>query len=483
MKSRAKNPKKVKSSQPQCIKNNSLSDISEINPKAAGIDIGSREIVVAVPLDNNRYQIWSFGTFTKDLRDIVNLLKKFHVNCVAMESTGNYWIPIYEMIQENNMRPVLVNPKNTKNISGKKTDVLDAEWLATLLKYGLAAGAFRPTDTLALRTYIRQRSMLIEHRSPHILHMDKALIEMNLRLSNVVSDIVGLTGLSIIKAITSGERDPKKLASLRHERCQNSKEIIEMSLDGHYKEEQVFSLKQALQTYEFYQRQIEECEKKIEQTIRELDDAPPPLFSESKPQNGPQSDVLKSTETIAKDKKKKRNNSKNAFAFDSNSLILSKVGADVLKIGGLSEQNIWLIISEVGTNLSPWCSEKKFTSWLGLCPNNMVSGGKVLKSRTKRSKQRARQAFMLAAYSLHSSKSALGAYYRRMRARHGPEKAIVATAHKLARHFYAMLKYGTEYVDMGQDYYEKQYRKRVLKNLEKRAEELGFTLVPSEKVA
>ena len=475
------NTKKVNYSQPYRIKIDSFSEIDQLNPKAAGIDIGSRENIVAIPRDDGRYEVWSFDTFTKDLHTIVGLLKTHNVTCVAMESTGNYWIPIFEMLQDNNIRPVLVNPKKTKNISGKKTDVTDAEWLATLLKYGLVTGAFRPTSTLALRAYIRQRSTLIEHRSPHILHMDKAMIEMNLRLSNVVSDIVGLTGLSIIRAVVAGERDPKKLAAFRHERCQNSEEIIEMSLDGHYKEEQVFVLKQALEMYEFYQRQIEACEERIEKAIKDLEDAVSPLFQPVIPQHAPKSE--ESSKPTMKDKKKKRNNSKNAYKFDSHSLIISKTGADPTKIVGLSEQNIWIIISEVGTDLTPWSSEKKFCSWLSLAPNNMISGGKVLKSRTKRSKQRARQAFLLAAYSAHSSKTAIGAYYRRMRAKHGPEKAIVATAHKLARLYYAMLKYGTEYVEMGQEHYEAQYRKRLIKGLEKKASELGYTLTPTAKAA
>lgn len=482
MKIKTRNTKKVKHSQPHRIKIDSFSEIDQINPKAAGIDIGSRENIVSVPRDDGRYEVWAFDTFTKDLRSIVDLLKEHKVNCVAMESTGNYWIPIFEMLQDNDILPVLVNPKNTKNISGQKTDVTDAEWLATLLKYGLVTGAFRPTSTLALRTYLRQRATLIEHRSPHVLHMDKALIEMNLRLSNVVSDIVGLTGMSIIRAIVAGERDPKKLAALRHERCHNSEEIIEMSLDGHYKEEQVFVLKQALEMYEFYQRQIDACDIRIEKAIKDLQDATQPLFSQSiESQHVPKPE--ESSEPTKKGKKKKRNNSKNAYKFDSHSLIISKTGVDLTKITGLSEQNIWVIISEVGIDLKPWSSEKKFSSWLALAPNNMVSGGKVLKSRTKRSKQRARQAFLLAAYSVHSSNTAIGAYYRRMRAKHGPEKAIVATAHKLARLYYAMLKYGTEYVEVGQEYYETQYRKRLVKGLEKRALELGYVLTPAEKVA
>ena len=426
---------------------------------------------MAVPRDNGQYEVWIFGVFTQDLKDIVALLKNFNVDCVAMESTGNYWIPIYEMLQEHGIRHYLANPKNLKNVSGKKTDVLDAEWLATLLKYGLISGAFRPTDTLKLRGYIPQRTLLIEHRSPHILHMDKALIQMNLRLSNVVSDIVGLTGLSIIHAIIAGERNPKKLASLRHERCKNSEKVIEMSLEGHYKEEQLFALKQAVEAYEFYQRQIDECEREIEKEINNL-------------QNVPKVDNSQPLETAtAKTKKKKPNKSKNAYKFDACNLAHKKTGVDLTRIDGLSEQYVWLVLSEVGIDMSPWATEKKFSSWLALCPNNMVSGGKVLKSRTKRSHQRARQAFMLAAYSLHSSKSALGAYYRRMRAKHGPEKAIVATAHKLARLFYRMLKYGTEYVDQGQEQYERQYRERTVKGLQKKAAELGFTLVPSEKVA
>lgn len=471
MNNKAKKSKKVNYSTKYRTKISSDSDLRLLNPKAAGIDIGSKEIVVAVPLNERQYEVWVFNTFTKDLKEIVKLLNKHNVDCVAMEATGNYWVPIYEIIEQSKIRPVLANPKNLKNVSGKKTDVLDAEWLATLLKYGLIAGAFRPTETLELRGFIRQRSSLIEHRAPHILHMNKALIEMNLRLSNVVSDITGQTGLSIIRAIISGERDPKKLASLRNERCHNSEKIIEMSLEGHYKKDQVLALKQALAAYEFYQSQIDECENEIEKAITDLN---PMTERESLEAEAP---------NIVQSQKKKRNNSKNAYKFDAHSLAYEKTGVDLTRIDGLSEQNIWLILSEVGMNMSSWATEKHFSSWLGLCPNNMVSGGKVLKSRTRRSKQRARQSFILAAYALHSSKSALGAYYRRMRAKHGPEKAIVATAHKLARLFYRMLKYGTEYVDQGQEHYEKQYRERLVKGLQKKAAELGFSLIRAEKTA
>jgi len=213
--SKPQSAKKI--NRPKKHENKHSSDFNILNPKAAGIDIGAREIVVAVPKKNNQYEVWTFGTFTADLKGIVTLLKNYNVDCVAMESTGVYWIPLYEMLEDSGVRPLLVNPKNYKN--PKKTDVSDAEWLATLLKYGLVAGAFRPSeDYLALRGYMRQRSLLIEHRSPHILHMDKALIQMNLRLSNVVSDLLGQTGLTIIRAIVAGERDPKRLAAFRHER-------------------------------------------------------------------------------------------------------------------------------------------------------------------------------------------------------------------------------------------------------------------------
>lgn len=482
MKSKPNNSKKVNYTAKYCAKRydkNKRTDLTQQNPKAAGIDIGAKEIVVAVPREKGQFDVWMFDTFTKDLKDIVALLKKFDVDCAAMESTGNYWVPIYEMLQESGIRPYLANAKNIKNVSGKKTDVSDAEWLATLLKYGLISGAFRPTDTLKLRGFIRQRALLIEHRSPHILHMDKALIEMNLRLSNVISDVVGLTGLSIIHAIIRGERDPKKLAALRHERCKNSAEIIEMSLEGHYKEEQVFALKQAVEAYEFYQRQIDECEREIEKAMNELQD----ITEETNSNSSEDSLQTSITTKITKEKKKKRNNSKNAYKFDAHSLLHKKAGVDLTRIGGLSEQNVWLILSEVGMNVSPWATDKHFSSWLALCPNNMISGGKILKSRTKRSQQRARQAFILAAYSLHSSKCALGAYYRRMRAKHGPEKAIVATAHKLARLFYRTLKYGTEYIDQGQEEYERQYRERTLKAMQRKAADMGYTLVPSEKIA
>lgn len=435
----------------------------QINLSAGGIDIGAKEIVVAA-----NGMVRTFGTYTSDLKEITKWLLECNVDCVAMEATGIYWIPLYEILEATNIRPILVNTRNIKNVSGRKSDVSDAEWLATLLSYGLLKGAFRPNaDILELRGYVRQRSLLIEHRSPHLLHMDKALIQMNLRLSNVISDLVGMSGMLIIRAIINGQRDPKKLAALSSDRCKNSKDVIEKSLEGHYKEEQVFALKQAVDAYDFYTGQIRECEKHIEKVLEKLECVKVSSLPE---------------ELTNKPKKEKRNASKNAYKFDAWKLTCSLTGCDLTKINGINEQTAVLIISEIGIDMTCWSTEKHFTSWLGLCPDNKISGGKILKSRTKRSRNKIRQALKLAAYSLHANKSALGAYFRRMRGKHGVEKAIVATAHKMARHIYRMLKYGQIYDDIGQEKYEKQQRDRILKGLQKKAAELGYELV-NKKVA
>ncbi len=428
------------------------SELFQINPNCAGIDIGAKEIFVSI----GDKKVRQFSTYTPDLKKIIKWLKSESIEIAAMESTGVYWIPLYEMLADQGIIPVLANTKNIKNVSGRKTDVSDAEWLCTLLRYGLIAGAFRPkAEILELRGYVRQRSLLIEHRAPHILHIDKALIQMNLRLSNVISDIMGMSGMKIIRAIINGQRDPKVLAMLCHERCKNPTEIIMESLEGHYKEDQVFALKQAVEAYDFYTRQIEDCENRIEQMLKKI--APPV-------------DNLPT-------KKEKRNASKNAYQFDAWGLAYSLAGADLTKIDGINEQTAVLILSEIGTDMSCWPSEKNFTSWIGLCPDNKVSGGKVLKNRTKRSRSRIKQAFKLAAFALHSSKSALGAYFRKMRAKHGVEKAITATAHKLARLVYRMLKYGEAYVDIGSEEYEKRQKERILKGLRKKAAEHGFDLI------
>ncbi|MFA6077386.1 MAG: IS110 family transposase [Candidatus Paceibacterota bacterium] len=458
-----------------------------INPNAAGIDIGAKEIYVSIPDNRDSECIRAFETHTAALHDLCNWLKKCGVNSAAMEATGNYWVPLYEIMEKYELNPILVDPRSTKNVTGRKSDVSDCEWLRTLLYYGLIQGAFRPPEeVVALRGYMRQRRLLIEHRSPHVLHMNKALIEMNLRLGNVISDITGATGLRIIRAIVNGRRDPKYLSSLRDKKCKSSEEVIEQSLTGHYKEEQIYALKQALELYDHYTSLIEDCDSEIKEAAEKITDKissadiQEKFFEEWEKEDEKRKLRKEQGEKIPEKKIKcrKRNASKNKFQnMDGWEVSYRKFGADLTRLDGISEQTSFVILSEIGTDMSPWKTCKHFSSWLGLSPNNKISGGRVLSSRTKRSRNRVTQALKLAAYSLHNSDSALGAYYRRMQNKHGTEKAITCVAHKLARLVYNTLAHGQEYVDIGQEKYEQQYKEKQMRALRKKAAEFGLELV------
>lgn len=434
--------------------------LEQVNLFAAGIDIGSHSHYVAVPDVLDSEPVREFPCFTADLRRMADWLVKIGIQTVAMESTGVYWIPAFEILEERGLVVLLVNARHVKNVPGRKSDVQDCQWLQQLHTYGLLAGAFRPQEeTVALRTYMRQREMLVQRASDHIRHMQKALRQMNLLLDNVVSDINGSTGMKIIRAILAGERDPGILAKFRNGRCKHDEKVIAASLEGHYREEHLFALKQSVELYGTYQRQIAACDTAIE---AQLD------CMESKSDKG----------DLPPTKKQK---TKSRPGFDVRGELYRMTGVDLTQINGLNETSVLKILAETGVDISPWSTEKHFASWLGLSPGNKITGGKILNSKTKPSANRAAAAFRIAAYGLLKSKSALGAYYRRMRARLGAPKAITATAHKLARIFYSMLKHGAEYVDQGQGYYEKQYRDRVTKNLKKRAAAIGFDLVPRKE--
>ena len=377
-----------------------------------------------------------------------------------MVSTGVYWIPAFELLEARGLAVLLVNARYVKDVPGRKSDVQDCQWLQQLHTYGLLEGAFRPAEeTVALRAYTRQREMLVQRASDHIRHMQKALRQMNLLLDNVVSDINGQTGMKIIRAILAGERDPAVLAQFRDQRCKQDQKTIAASLEGHYREEHLFALQQSVELYDVYQQQIANCDAMIQAQLDRMES------------RGDKDDL-----PSAKKRKTKRSPD-----FDLRGELYRLTGVDLTRIDGLNETSVLKILSETGVDITPWPSEKHFSSWLGLSPGNKITGGKIFASKTKPSANRAAAAFRLAAYGLVNSKSALGAYYRRQRARLGAPKAITATAHKLARTFYSMLKHGAEYVDQGQDYYEKQYRDRVTKNLKKRAASLGFDLVPNNK--
>ena len=432
--------------------------LQHLNLNAAGIDIGATAHFVAVPPDRDPQPVRQFATFTADLHRLADWLTECGVETVVMESTGVYWIPLFELLEERDFTVLLVNARHVKNVSGRKSDVLDCQWLQQLHTYGLLSGAFRPADEIVvLRSYLRQRTTLVQGASAHIQHMQKALQQMNILLHQVVADITGVTGMTILRAILAGERDPQVLAQSRDPRCKNSAEVIAQSLVGNYRAEHLFALQQAVTLYEVYQAQIVACDEQIDRSLATFTPVtvePPPTPAKPRQRSG------------------------NPFHFDAHAQLYRMTGVDLTRIDGIESVTALTVLGEIGTDMSRWKTVKHFTSWLGLCPGTKVSGGRVLGSKTKPTANRAATALRLAAGSLWRSRSALGAYLRRMSARLGKPQAVTATAHKLARLVYSMLKHGTEYVDVGQDYYERQYRERVVQNLTRRAKELGLVLVP-----
>jgi len=437
------------------ISTNSSGDLRPLNEHAAGIDIGAERHYVAVPPSADPHPVREFSVFTKDLYAIAEWLQQCSITSVALESTGVYWVPLYELLESRGFQVKLVDARKVKNVSGRKSDVLDCQWLQQLESYGLLAAAYRRKDEIVvLRGYMRQREMLVKSAATHIQHMQKALQQMNLRLDNVVSDITGQTGMRILKAIIGGERDVKKLGAMRHPSCHASAEVIAQSLVGNYRQEHLFALKQAVELFEFYQAKILECEAEMEKYLAKLshkrDDEPPPLTGRKKVQT---------------------------MSFNVRDEARKLLGVDLFRIKGLNAETVLRLVSEVGLEVSGFASEKQFASWLSLSPNRRVSGGKVLSSKTKASKNRAAGAFRQAAASVARSDSELGAYYRRMMGRKGPGAAITATAHKLARIYYNLVKNGREYDEGGSRAYEERQRERAVANLRKRAKGMGYELV------
>lgn len=446
----------------------SSSSLPVLFPDTAGIDIGSKSHFVAVPSERDDNPVREFSTFTADLHKMVKWLKECRIKTIIMESTGVFWIPAFELLESNGFDVKLVNARHVKNVSAHKTDVLDCQWLQQLGTFGLIKGAFRPADAiLPLRTYLRQRDMLIKNASTHILHMQKALTQMNLQLHNVISDITGLTGMAIIRSIVRGITDPKVLASLRHERCHNPEVVIEASLVGNYRPEHLFSLKQALELYDYYTQKISECDHQIEEQAKKLETGC----------DAEKLALLKKKSSATKLKKPKKLK-KHEYSFDLTSELIRITGVDLTKIPSIGASTALTIVSEIGLDMSRWRSAKSFASWLGLCPGNKVSGGKKLSGKTKPCANRVAIALRNAANTLYRSECAFGAFLRRMKARLGSPKAITALAHKLAKLIYIMLKYGHEYVEKGVEFYEEMYRKRREASLKKKAKEMGYDLVP-----
>jgi len=440
------------------VRNRSISKsgLSLTHPNAAGIDIGSASHFVAVPPDRDDDPVREFASFTADLHALADWLQRCGVDTVAMESTGVYWIPLYELLDSRGFTVLLVNARHVKNVTGRKSDVLDCQWLQQLLSFGLLRGAFRPADKVCeLRSITRQRAGLLRLQSRHVQHMQKALTQMNIQLTNVLADVVGETGQKILRAIVAGERDGQVLGAMKNVRVRASVDDIAKSLQGNWRAEHLFALKQALGAFDFVGTQLAECDGEIELQLQRLQ------AHEGDPAKG-----------------KKRGRARNAPKFDLRTQMFRVCGVDLTRIDGVDVTTALAVISEVGTDMSRFPTVKHFTSWLGLCPGTKITGGKVLSGKTSRVVNRAAQALRLAAAALRSSKSALGAYFRRICSRMDKPKAVTAAAHKLARLIYTMLTKGEEYTDQGQDYYEERYRERVLRALSQRAAKLGMQMIP-----
>lgn len=439
-----------------------LDDLTCVHPNAAGLDIGSEEIVVAVPPDRDPEPVRVFRTFTPDLYALVRWLLACGIDTVAMESTGVFWVPIYELLERHGIQPYLVNARHIKTVPGRKSDWNDAQWLQKLHALGLLRGSFRPDEEMvSLRTLARYRAELIERRAPHINHMQQALKQMNIQLNVVLSDITGVTGLAILRAIVAGERDPARLAELRNPGCKASVEEITKALTGNWQEAHLFILQQALEIFDYYSAKVAVCDAELERQYQAMESRGEP--------NAPLPDLPRA---------KPGSKSKNEPNFNVRAQMARIVGVDLVAVMGLSASSVQTIISEIGTDMSKFPTVKHFCSWLGLAPRNDISGGKVLRSRTMKVRSRANQAFRDAAASVGRSDSAVGAYYRTMRARLGPQQAIVATAHKIARVVYHLLTTHEPYQEQHAAEYEQKQRERELKQLTRRAQKLGYTLAP-----
>lgn len=436
-----------------------------INDRAAGIDIGSRFHVVAVPFDLCDEPVQTFQAFTADLERMADWLVAIGIKSVAMESTGVYWIPTFEILQDRGIEVIVANARESRSVPGRKSDVNDAQWLQRLHACGLLRPSFHPEhDIAALRSYLRLRERHLDYAAAHIQHMQKALTFMNLQLHHVVADITGATGMRIIRAIVSGERDPDALAKLRDRHCRSTLETIRAALVGNYQRQHVFALQQALALYDFYQARIAECDAQIERTLAALtaDTTPPePPLEQSRQQTRPA----------------------NALNFDVRAALYPLAGVDLTRIDGIGPYLALRLVAECGTDLSRWPTVKHFTSWLTLSPGCKVSGGKVLSSHTRKTTNRVAAHLRLAAVTVGRTNTALGAFYRRLAARIGKAKAVTATARKIAVLFYNAMRFGMKYADPGADHYERQYRERAIKQLHRRAAEFGFSLQAVEGVS
>jgi transposase len=428
------------------------------HPNAAGIDVGSKSHYVAVPPERASGAVREFGCHTADLLELADWLKECGVDTVALESTGVYWIPLYEVLEAHDIQVWLVNAKSVRHVSGRKSDVLDCQWLQQLHTFGLLRRAFRPdTRVCEVREVVRLREVILQERARHVQRMQKALTQMNVQLATVLTDIVGETGLAIIRAIVQGQRDPQRLAQLRNYRVRASEQDIARSLQGTWKSEHLFCLAHELSCYDFHSLRLQAVDAEIDKLLRGL---------------------AEYDKTPARNANKGR--AKNAASFDLRAALLNWSGVDLTSVPGVDVTTALKILAELGPSLHRFETSKRFCSWLGLCPGTRITGGKRISGQSKQLPNRVSRALKLAAMGLSRAHGPMGAYYRRMVLRMGSGKAITALAHKLARVIYAMLTGQHEYVEQVQDLQAQRYRDKAIKSMQRRAAELGFELVPKQ---
>jgi transposase len=440
------------------VKSNKRRKLQICHPDAAGIDIGSREHWVAVPEDRDEETVRAFGTFTSDLHRLADWLKECGVTTVAMESTGVYWVPLYEILEERGFEVVLVNATHLRNVPGRKSDVRDCIWIQELHTYGLLRGSFRPgAEIVELRAYLRHRQMLVESAARHIQHMQKALMQMNIQVHHVLTDITGTTGMRIVRGLVAGQHDPKELAEHRDARCAASKDEIAAALAGNYKPEHLFALEQALSLYDAYQTHLRECDRRIESQLAAIAACcaagPLPALRKAKREgkDSPKFDIRGPLQRITG-------------------------GVDLTEAPGIASTTALNILAEVGPDMGRWPTAKHFASWMNLAPGTTKTGGKLKTGRRPPARSRVGYLLRQAAVSVGKTTSALGGFYRRLSARCGKGKAVVATARKLAVAIYHMLKEGRPFHDVGAGAYEAAYRERRLRTLRNQAKALGFEL-------
>jgi transposase len=425
-------------------------------PNAAGIDVGASSHWVAVPRHATDDPVREFGAMTDDLNAMADWLLACGVDTVALESTGVYWIPVYEVLEQRGLKVWLVDARQMKYVPGRKSDVQDCQWLQKLMSLGFLRAAWRPDgEVCVVRAVARQRDVLLAEQASWVQRMQKALVQMNIQLTEVLTDVMGMTGQAIIRAIVAGQRDPTVLARHRNGRVKASAAEIAKALTGNWREEHLFVLAQSLAMYDDIAKHLGECDAKLQALLIDL--------GQSKVDLG----------------KAPRPGSKVRQEFDARQILANWAGVDLTRINGLGLAAVMKILSEIGPDLSRFETVKHFCSWLGLCPGTKISGGKVLSAKTKRSANRVRQALKMAAMSLWHSDSALGAFYRRLCSRMDKPRANTAVAHKLARMVYFMLTRGEAFVDKGQQHYEEQQRQRSVAALKRRAAALGFVINPT----